>query len=318
VLASNLSGVRLESFLFTVEAFQSAQRHLQPDGLFVLYNYFRHDWLVGKLGGMLAQVFGGRPIYYRYTDPDSQRLVFATLFAGPGAGPIDLNRPGFGYPADADGPPATDDWPFLYLRRPALPAHYTAALVLILAFALLYLRGLTPLSLLREMSWPFFFLGAAFLLLEARAIVQFLLLFGSTWLVNALVFTGVLLVVLLANGLAARFQFARLGPLFGLLAVSLAVHLLLPLDRLLIEPVALRYLVAVALVFAPVFFANLIFSRLFRGSARADLAMGANMLGAVLGGCLEYLALLLGYHLLVLLAGIFYGLAFYGLARRRA
>jgi hypothetical protein len=142
VLASNLSGVRLESFLFTRESFQSVQGHLKPDGLFVAYNYFRYDWLVGKLGAMVERVFGERPIYHSYADPDSQRLVFATLFAGPRARQVDLNQPGFGFPADSAAPPATDNWPFLYMRGPGLPAHYTAILGLILAFSFLYLRRL--------------------------------------------------------------------------------------------------------------------------------------------------------------------------------
>ena len=41
-----------------------------------------------------------------------------------------------------------------------------------------------------------FFMGAAFLLLETKSVVQFALLFGTTWFVNALVFLGVLLSVL--------------------------------------------------------------------------------------------------------------------------
>ncbi|HJX41585.1 MAG TPA: hypothetical protein VJ345_08985, partial [Anaerolineales bacterium] len=284
VLASNLGGLRLESYLFTRESFQSVQRHLKPDGLFVLYNYFRYDWLVDKLGAMVEQVFGERPIYHSYADPDSQQLVFATLFAGPRIRQIDLNQPGFGFPADSSAPPATDDWPFLYLRGPRLPVHYTASLGVILVFSYLYLRRLSPRSLFDRDYWPYFLMGAAFMLLEAKSIVQFLLLFGSTWLVNSLVFFGILLVVLLANGLATRFPFADLGPLYLLLAAALAVNFLLPLDRLLIEPRILRYLAAVALLFSPIFFANLIYSRLFRDTAQANLAFGANVLGAMLGG----------------------------------
>jgi hypothetical protein len=41
-------------------------------------------------------------------------------------------------------------------------------------------------------------LGAAFLLLETRGVTRFALLFGTTWLVNALVFAGVLVGVLVA------------------------------------------------------------------------------------------------------------------------
>jgi hypothetical protein len=122
-------------------------------------------------------------------------------------------------------------------------------------------------------------------------------------------------VVLLANGLAARFPFTNLRPLYLLLAAALAVNFLLPLDRLLIESRILRYLAAVALLFSPIFFANLIYSRLFRDTAQANLAFGANMLGTMLGGSMEYLALYVGYHDLILLAAIFYGLAFFSLAR---
>ena len=43
-----------------------------------------------------------------------------------------------------------------------------------------------------------FFMGAAFLLLETKNVVQFALLFGTTWAVNAAVFAGVLLSVLAA------------------------------------------------------------------------------------------------------------------------
>jgi len=315
VLASNLSGVRLESYLFTRESFESVQGHLKPDGLFVLYNYFRYDWLVDKLGAMVEQVFGERPIYHSYADPDSQQLVFATLLAEPRARQIDLNQPGFGSPAASAAPPATDNWPFLYMRGPGLPAHYTASLGVILAFSFLYLRRLSPRGLFDRDSWSYFFMGAAFMLLESKSIVQFLLLFGSTWLVNSLVFFGILLVVLLANGLAAHFPFTDLRPLYLLLAAALAVNFLLPLDRLLIEPRILRYLAAVALLFSPIFFANLIYSRLFRDTAHANLAFGANMLGTMLGGSMEYLALYLGYHQLILLAGGFYGLAFFSLTR---
>ena len=45
-----------------------------------------------------------------------------------------------------------------------------------------------------------FFMGAAFMLLETKSVVQFALLFGTTWFVNALVFAGVLLAVLAAVG----------------------------------------------------------------------------------------------------------------------
>jgi hypothetical protein len=47
-------------------------------------------------------------------------------------------------------------------------------------------------------------------------------------------------------------------------------------------------------------------------------AFGANLLGAMVGGCLEYMALLVGYPGLLLVAGVLYAGAFTLLLRTRA
>jgi hypothetical protein len=60
-------------------------------------------------------------------------------------------------------------------------------------------------------------MGAAFLLLETKSIVQFALLFGTTWFVNSLVFAGVLLAVYLAIETA---RWARLPPAMVLYGLS--------------------------------------------------------------------------------------------------
>jgi hypothetical protein len=49
-----------------------------------------------------------------------------------------------------------------------------------------------------------FLLGAAFLLLETKSVTGFALLFGTTWVVNALVFAVVLLAVLAAVEVTKR------------------------------------------------------------------------------------------------------------------
>ena len=57
-LVSQAANVRLESFLFTEQAFKSVADHLTDDGIFVLYNYYREPWLVNKLATMLGDAFG--------------------------------------------------------------------------------------------------------------------------------------------------------------------------------------------------------------------------------------------------------------------
>ena len=44
-----------------------------------------------------------------------------------------------------------------------------------------------------------FFLGAGFMLLESKGVVHMALLFGSTWVVNAVVFGAILVMILLSN-----------------------------------------------------------------------------------------------------------------------
>jgi hypothetical protein len=69
------------------------------------------------------------------------------------------------------------------------------------------------------------------------------------------------------------------------------------------------------LAFAPVYLANLVFAQRFRDTASSTTAFGTNLLGAMVGGVLEYLALVVGYRSLLLLAALIYALAF--LAGRR-
>jgi UDP:flavonoid glycosyltransferase YjiC (YdhE family) len=154
------------------------------------------------------------------------------------------------------------------------------------------------------------FMGAAFLLLETKSIVSFSLLFGTTWLVNALTFFAILASVLLAILVSRRVKLSNPVPLYAALFLAIAVAYLLPPESLLIDPPALRYAVASAVAFAPVFFANLVFTYSFRDTATADMSFASNLLGAMVGGALEYLALLTGFRALLLVVAVLYALAF--------
>lgn len=310
VLATNSSNLRLESYLFTEESFRSVADHLAPDGLFVLYNYYRYDWLVDKIGSMAERVFGEQPLYHRMADPNYAYFAFATIFAGPKANEINPGQAGFFELPEASFSSATDDWPFLYLREPALPGLYTVTLGFILLASFVFIQRLAPRGAIRQHGLPFFFMGAAFTLLEVKSIVQFLLLFGSTWIVNSLVFFGILLVVLLANALAARYRFTRMWLLYLLLFLALLLNYMVPLKSLLVNNLVLQYILATAFLFSPIFFANLIYSTTFRDTQQADISFGANLLGTMVGGTVEYLSLYFGYQNLVIVAGAFYLLAF--------
>jgi hypothetical protein len=155
-----------------------------------------------------------------------------------------------------------------------------------------------------------FFMGTAFLLLETKNVVQFALLFGTTWAVNAAVFAGVLLSVLAAIEVARRVRLPRPPPLYAGLLAALALAWVVPADALLDLPLPLRFLAGVAIAFTPIFLANLVFAQRFAAIGSATVAFGANLLGAMLGGVLEYLALITGYRSLLVLVAVLYGLAF--------
>jgi hypothetical protein len=306
-LVSTSANLRLESFLFTREAFGEVRDRLAPGGVFVLYNYYRQDWLPAKIGGMLKESFGTAPIARLYGK------AAATLAIGPGIDAVSGRPPGDQVDAiDLSHAPqaATDDWPFLYLIEPYVAPYYLGALGLILAFAgfMVWRAAKGSGTSLRRFSPHFFLLGVAFLLLETRALVTFSLLFGSTWIVNSLVFFAVLASVLLAIAINSRFRIRNPVPLYGALLMSIAVAWLLPPASLLIEPAWLRYAIAGVLAFAPVFFANLVFSHSFRDTSTADMAFASNLLGAMVGGAIEYVGLITGYQaLLILVAALYVG-----------
>ena len=241
-LVSTSANLRLESFLFTVEAFREVRDHLANDGIFVLYNFYRDDWLPQKIAGMLDQAFGSSPVIRSYG------LSAATLAAGPPVAALDgAPPPGEGVDAldTASAPPAaTDDWPFLYVRVPIVAPYYLGAIAIIIALAVLLVARAAARSgtSIRRFSPHFFVLGAAFLLLETRSLVAFSLLFGTTWLVNSLVFFAVLASVLLAIVINQRFHFRSpwllYAGLFGSILLTL-VAARYPADRARLAPVRL-------------------------------------------------------------------------------
>ena len=297
-LVSGQSSLRLESYLFTLESMRTARAHLKPGGAFAMYNYYRAQWLVDRLAGTLADVYGKPPCI------DSAHGYFAALTDGSVACATTWTAGGRTVP-----PPARDNYPFLYLKTRSIPGFYLLTLGLILAVALVVVRlAGGPFRQMRPYL-DLFFMGAAFLLLETKNVVQFALLFGTTWFVNALVFGGILLVVLAAVEVARHAPPLPPALLYGALFLSLAVAWAVPQEDLLRLSWGLRLPVAVILAFAPIFCANLLFAERFRDVASSTVAFGANLLGAVIGGILEYSALVIGYRSLVVVAAALYACA---------
>jgi hypothetical protein len=308
------SGIRLESFLLTEQALAAAKSHLAPGGTFAMYNYYQ-PFLLDRYATTIEDVYHQTPCADIQSGGRGGGRVLAALTVHPG-GQVANCSTYFHGPRLA---PSTDDHPFPYLQTASIPMTFRWMLVGILLGSLVFVR----LGGGRFKGMRFYidlaFMGAAFLLLETKNIVQFALLFGTTWFVNSLVFAGVLLAVYLAVETARHVRLPRPAVLYGLLIASLVLAWLVPEESILTLPVVARFFAGSALAFAPIFFANLVFAQRFSDVANSGTAFAVNLLGAMVGGALEYLSLITGYHVLLIVIGVLYGLAFLtGLRNRSA
>jgi hypothetical protein len=322
-LTSSNTSLRLESFLLTQDALATARTRLTSNGLVVLYNYYRQDWLIQKLADMVGNAFHQQPLVTTYGRTGGGAAIMAgprlaTLPKGEfgsyhkqplPANSRSLSITGQGYYPLTSATPATDDWPFLYLQDRSFPAIYILGLAMVAIYALVGTVTLAPRKTLRRFDWHMFFLGMAFMLLEVKSLTTFSLLFGSTWLVNSLVFFAILSSVLLAILVNRRFKFKRISVFYLLLFGILLLNILLPPNTLLLSNPILRYVLASVLAFTPVFLANIIFTNSFRDTETADIAFASNLLGIMVGGGLEYFSMVFGYRLLLIPVIIFYACA---------
>ena len=216
-------------------------------------------------------------------------------------------------------PPATDDWPFLYVKQPTIPGHTWrgVGLTLIMSFLvwLLFSRGpneegSAEAAQARRGEFGLiarsFFLGAGFMLVETKAVVHMALLFGSTWQVNTFVFAAVLMMALAGNLLAAALKPKNLSIFYVGLFAALAAGILIPLGAFLGLDRGVQIAGACALVFAPIAFAGVVFAGTFRRTMQPDRMFGANIIGALFGGLAENSSMLLGFQYLLCVAVGFY------------
>jgi hypothetical protein len=202
----------------------------------------------------------------------------------------------------------TDDWPFLYLREPTIPALNLRGMVMIAALSIAILFWFAPVRTVRPNA-QMFFLGAGFMLLETKGVVHMALLFGSTWVVNSIVFFSILVMILLGNLYVIAFRPKKTWPFYVLLIAALIVNVYVPMDDFLSLPGVAKVIASCAVVFVPVLFAGIIFATAFRDSRSPDVDFGSNIGGVIVGGLSEYFSLMLGFNHLLLIAIAFYVLS---------
>jgi hypothetical protein len=302
-LGGQAAPVGLANYLLTRDAAEEARAHLAPGGVFAMYNYYTSS-VANRYGTQLTEVFGHRPCSeVGATLGNRRQVVLTESVSGP---PRNCASVWHGATVQV----ATDDHPYPYLPDPSIPAIYLEVIAFVLAAALLVVRVAAGRFATMGSFVDLFFMGAAFMLLETKNIVQFALLFGTTWYVNSLVFAGVLVSVYLAIELARHVRLPRPTVLYAALVAGLVVTWAVPQESLLGLAIVPRFIAATALAFTPVFLANLVFAQRFRQVGTTTTAFGANLLGALVGGVLEYLSMLTGFRFLLVVVALLYALAF--------
>lgn len=319
-MVSAMSTLRLDNYVYTEEGIRAAWRKVAPGGHLTLtisclagrWFFERFYWTVAKATGRepiaLYSKLHGEATTFLVPTPESV-LNAEVLASRPHVRPINTIEQTL---------TPSDDWPFLYLNPGVVPWGYFAVLGFLLVLALVTVPRVYGMGKGGGFDWPLFLMGGAFLLIETRGVTSLSLLFGSTWIVNSAVFGGILVMVLLANLAVQRWAWRNPLPWFGALFGAVLLLWWLPVEWLASLPLVARGIAGGLITGLPIGLAGVVVPMLLARAAQPAVALGANLLGAVLGGCLEYFSMLGGLRSTALMALVLYLVAFLLLRRKMA
>ncbi|MDD5136402.1 MAG: hypothetical protein PHN63_03535 [Candidatus Omnitrophica bacterium] len=319
--ASNYNNVRLDHYMYTTESFKEARDLLKKDGVMTVAFASTRPWIDSRLRGLIRETFNTEPLYFeispygtdvynrgwimyvvsnnmeklRQTIEDNLQLKnYITDH------PVALNKDKVAL--------TTDDWPYLYLKDRSIPSTHLCIIISLLI--LFTVAGKTLFTEGKTLNFHFFFLGAAFMLLEFQNISKASLLFGSTWLVNAYMFTAIMALILLSNLYAYYFKVKRMIFVYALLAASIVILYFISLSTFNVYTSFFKGSIIAVFMNIPIFFAGLIFIYSFRKYPHKNIALGSNLMGACVGGLLESLSFVMGIKALLVLVLVFYLLSY--------
>ncbi|HSQ57482.1 MAG TPA: methyltransferase domain-containing protein, partial [Gemmata sp.] len=317
-----MTNARLDHYVYTQESINQVRTLLNPGGIAVLSFEAAKPYITDRMAVVLKRAFGHDPVIFRvpanaygwggvlFVVGDNREAVEARIAADPklaalvkewqAKDPIKLT-------GTTRAP--TDDWPYIYLEKPSIPVLY---LLLAVVLGALYFYGRWQLGgagatgRWGRSNWHFFFLGAAFMLLEVQNVSKAAVVLGNTWEVNAVIISGVMVMILLANLIAAKFPRIPMTPVFGLLVASCLGLYLVDLSRFAFLPYPTKAAIVGLLTSLPMLFSGIVFVRSFAAAERKDDALGANLLGALVGGLLQTVTFVTGIKALLLIVAALY------------
>ena len=312
-LLSHASSVRLDSFVYTVEGLRSGRDRLKDDGVLSLSFSVMSDEIGRKIYLMLTEAFDGHPPVCVRTVYDASVSCFQLKYGGLVIPSALLATSGFENVsalfanATIKADVSTDDWPFFYMPQRVYPVSYIYMIALVLVVSAFLFFTFIP-GRPRVSNSAFFLLGAGFMLVETKSITELGLTFGNTWQVIGVVIAGILMMAFLANLLVQRLSIGNPQLPYVLLMISLAAGWWVSRTGGFPPSTAGR-LATVFVLTCPMFFSGLVFSSLLLRVTDISSALAMNLMGAMLGGMLEYNAMYFGFRFLYLIAFGLYGAA---------
>jgi SAM-dependent methyltransferase len=326
-LQSGNANIHLDNYVYTREALQRARSLLAPNGVLVLTFERLREFIPRRMFAALTEVFGHEPEYFyipqsgfgwggvMFVVAENQEQVKKQIASNSKlAGLVDGWKKEFVIAPAGDISIINDDWPYLYLQKPMIPLPYyglAAFLGLLFVFGVRRL-GVPEMAQDRDPThWHFFFLGAAFMLLEVQNISKAAVVLGNTWWVNAVIISSILVLILFANLIAAKLPRLPLQLIYGLLIGSCLVLFFVDISQFAFLPYATKAVVVGLWTSLPMLFSGIIFIRSFASVPAKDKALGANLFGSLCGGLLQSITFVIGIKALLLLVAGLYLAAFF-------
>ena len=328
-----LTNARLDHYVYTRESILQAKSLLKENGIIALTFDAQRPFIIDRIHRVLKEVFNQSPIvfYIPHNAYGWGGVMFITgdldtvqrqLQENNGlAEYIEQRQQDYQIQLSDNTKIATDDWPYLYLESPKIPSLYY---LLVGLMAIIFIRSYrkwqasTEISFSSATFWHFFFLGAAFLLLEVQNISKASVVLGNTWEVNVVIISSILSMALLANWIAYKFPNLSLGLVYvvligvciGLYFVDLATFGFLPYFS--------KAILVGSLTSLPMLFSGIVFTRSFAVAEEKSNGLGANLIGALVGALLQSVTFITGIKALLLIVAGFYLLSFLTLPSRNA
>ena len=318
---TSMTNARLDHYVYTKESISQVKSRLQDGGIVVLNFFVQRPFIADRIERVLEEVFGQPPLVF-VVEPNQYGRGGVIFVSG------DLNtirhqltqnsRLASYIEASQEARPLsltnttriiTDDWPYLYLETSRIPNLYYLLIVLMI---LLFVRSnkkwqsYIRISNLDRSFWHFFFLGAAFLLLEVQNISKASVVLGNTWQVNTIIISSILAMALLANWISYKFPSLPLAPVYFLLVATCVALYFLDLARFGFLPYFTKAILVGSLTSLPMLFSGIIFIRSFTIIKDKSSALGANLIGALVGALLQSITFVIGIKaLLLVVAGLY-------------